>query len=315
MSRTMGGFLARVGIFASLVIAVFGGLCFLEIRAEVEKYREEVKVPPGASVLVCNDSQTGSGIDPSVCSNVFNFSTCGRTLDQAYLTMVDVLDRNPGRIRTVVFDVNPVSAVASYSPRLDQMGFAGKFWLLHYLHPGRTIRDLTTGLVVMRDNMVGRRLRHFWRAVRGLVEFESSLGGRFFSTDEVMKKTRPKAYELAVQAKAKAVRGLSDLTLESPFVTKVLDPVVALAHERGVNLLLITTPWNEDLRAAGGERELAAFTELMNRYADSRRCPYEDFLRFEMDTSCWGDGNHPTRKGARVLTEALARSLERRGML
>ena len=300
--------------FAALVIGILGGICAAEIAAEIRAYRREVRPPVGTDVLVCNDSQTGGGIDPDICPRIFNFSANGRAPDQAYMTVLDVLAADTERrIRTVVFDVSPAAAVSSLTCRLAEMGYSAKYWLIHYLHRDANVRDLTGGLVVARDNLAGRRLRHFWRAIRGRVIFQSSLFGCFSPPDIVEKRCAPERYWWAVRGKAESTKGLGALSAESPFFTTVLDPLLASVRASGRNLLLVTTPWNADLRAACGETEITAFGRAMENYARSRSCAYVNFLSSEFPDEEWGDGNHLNRMGARRFTRLLEAELDRRG--
>lgn len=307
----MKRFLIRSVLFALLVIGAIGFVCVAEIVAELRAYREELVAPDSARVVVCNDSQTGAAIDPEFDPVFFNFSAHGRALDQAYLTLIDILDRNGGdRLKTVVFDVSPASAVGSFTGPLDQMGYSGKYWLVHYLHHRESTRDFSGGLVVARDNLVGRRLRLFWRKVRGKKDFTSSLKGEFITTDIVDKRDCPMRYWGLLQAKACSAAEAGNLTATSPFATHVLDRVVALTRARGVRLVLMTTPWNRDLREACGEARLAVFSKAVADFAASRGCPYLDFLRLELAENEWGDGNHLNHAGARVFTRQLKAALQ-----
>lgn len=310
----MKRFLVRSVLFALLVIGAIGSVCVAEISAEIHAYRREVCPPDGLDVLVCNDSQTGGDVDPEVCPRVFNFSAHGRALDQAALTVLDVLEADIGRqIKTVVFDVTPAAAVASQTCRLADMGYSAKYWLIHYLHPEENIRDLDGGLVVARDNLVGRRLRHFWRALRGKVVFRSSLFGEFITTDIVDKRSCPRRYWALLKGKANSTKGLTELTVDSPFAVAVLDQLVERVRASGRNLLIITTPWNADLRTACGAAGVAAFGQVMEDYARTRNCAYANFLSAEFADEEWGDGNHLNRRGARRFTRLLADELARRG--
>lgn len=308
----MKRFLVRVAAFALLVVGVIGSVCIAEIFAELKAYREELMAPDAAQIVVCNDSQTGAAIDPEQDPAFFNFSAHGRALDQAYLTLIDILDRNgTERLKTVVFDVSPASAVGNFTGPLDQMGYSGKYWLVHYLHRRESTRNFSGGLVVARDNLVGRRLRLFWRKVRGKKDFTSSLKGEFVTTDIVDKTGCPTRYWGLLQAKARSASEAGDLTMSSPFAALVLDKVVALCRERNVRLVLMTTPWNADLREACGDDRLARFSKVVAEFAVSRGCAYLDFLRLELAEDEWGDGNHLNQAGARVFTRRLKAALEK----
>jgi len=311
----MKRFVIRIVVFVLLVVAIIGGICTAEIVAEVKAYHEELKAPAGSSVLLCNDSQLGNSVNPSICPEFFNFCAHGRTLDQSYLVMKDALDRDVGkRIRTVVFDVSPAAPWGLDDP-LDKMGFPAKYWLIHYLHRRENIRDLRGGLVVARDNLVGRRLRLFWRAVRGVAVFKSSLIGSYTFFDQCDKRDAPARFKGLLEAKVAQCEGMGNLTVYSPFCIKVLDKVVACARTHGVRLVLVTSPWHPDLLRACGRKKLSAFASVMRSFAERERCDYVDLLSLPLDESCWLDANHLNAAGAKVFTPLLKERLKGIGAL
>jgi len=309
----MKRFIVRSLAFILLVVVVIGGICAAEIAAEIGAYNEELRAPEGASVLLCNDSQLGNSVDPSIRSEFFNFCAHGRTLDQAYLVMKDALDRDTDRrIRTVVFDVSP-AAVGGLDVPLNALGFSAKYWLIHYLHRRENIRDLKNGWVVARDNLVGRRLRLFWRAVRGVGVFRSSLVGSYTHFNQCDKREAPERFQGLLKGKVSQCQDLETLTLESPFVNSVLLKVVSCAHEHGVRLVFVTTPWHPDLIRACGEGRLESFSLLMSRFAMKSGCDYLDLLRLEFEEGCWLDANHLNACGARMFTPRLFVELQKIG--
>ena len=307
----MKRFVLKLVGFAALVVAVIGGVSIAEIAAEISAYRREMVAPDGASVLFCNDSQTEQAVDPSVCSSFFNFSSSGRTLDQAYFTMCDTLDApaNKGRIRQVVFDVSPASLVWLAGRPVGDLDFSGRYYLIHLMHPkaAREFRRFDGWARTMRDNLVGRRLRHFWRAVRGKVTFESSLGGGFQAKTEVGPDS-PESFARSVDFKADQSAGCGAVK-EDDFAYRILEKVVAAAKARGVELVFVTTPWHEDLIRACGEEAMSAFERRLEAFAARHNCRYLNFLREPFPDAAWMDANHLNAAGAKLFTKLLAEHL------
>ncbi len=311
----MKKFVVKSFLFAALVVGVIGGVCALEIFAEIRAYRREVVAPPAASILVCGDSQLGNSVDPQVCPEFFNFSAHGRSLDQSYLAAIDLLRGNSGgRIRTIVLDAYPAGATISFSCGMNDMEFAGKYWLLHYLHPDETIRSLHSGLIVARDNLVGRRLRHFWRAARGKVEFHSSLEGKYTPSFEVIRRVSPAAFDGIARKKAGEAKGAADVGPDSPCFA-VLDDMARLAAGEGVEMVLVTTPWHPDLIALCGEAELDRFVASVSAWAAKRGVRYVSFLKERFPEECWLDANHLNANGAKLFTPMLLNAVRGENLL
>lgn len=307
----MKRFILKVTAFSSFIVLVFGGVCLLEIKSEVKAYRREIIAPAGSVVLVCNDSQTAMGLDPEVCKGLFNFSANGRTLDQTMLMLPDILQANPNVLKTVVIDISPATTVVDYGKSLSEIGFQAKYWLIHYLHYRKNVRSMRGGLKVVRDNMVGRRLRHFSRAMRGKIPFKSSLIGGYNPHDDSFLIENKKAFECSVVDKLKACTGLENLTADNQCF-EILDSIISIARTSGLRVVLLTTPWHVQLRDRCGEKTLERFTAVMKDYAASRQCDYIDFLRFDpQDDRDWRDANHLTKTGAQKLATALYLELQR----
>lgn len=308
----MKEFILKVVAFCGIVLLVIGGACVAEIAAEVRAYRREVIAPAGASVLLCNDSQLAHGVDPSACPDFFNFSTDGLTLDQAYLRMLDVLDApgNKDRIRQVVFDVSPASLAWLAGNPVGNLDFSGKYFLIYLLHARQAseMRSFDGWLRVARVNLVGRRLRHFWRAIRGKCKLRSSLCGGFVSKAEVGLDA-PVAFAGTVSFKRRQSEGFDRVAADG-FAYRILSRVVAAAHSRGVELVFITTPWHPDLIRACGEEPLGRFERTLSAFASAHRCRYENFLRMEFAPTEWLDANHLNASGAKRFARILWAALK-----
>jgi hypothetical protein len=300
----MKKFVIKALFFAALVVGVIGGLCAWEILAEVRAYRAEVVAPQGASILLCGDSQFGNSVDPQVCPEFFNFSAHGRALDQSYMIALDALRANKGRIRSIVVDVSPAAATWPLDSPLEDMSFSGNYWLVHYLHPRENTRDLSGGFRVVRDCLVGRRLRHAWRAIRGKVEFHSSIEGKYTPSLEVNKRDNPRLFDGLMRQKARLTKGAADIGPDS-LMFATLDKMVRLASEEGVGIVVVTTPWHPDLIELCGEAELDRFVAKLSAWAAGKGVKYVSFLKQRFPEECWLDSNHLNARGAKTFTPML----------
>lgn len=300
----MKRFILRLCLYLALVIGVIGGLCAWEIAAEIAAYRRELIAPPGASVLLCGDSQLGNAVDPTVAPAFFNFSAHGRALDQSYLIMLDALRANRGQIKTVIVDVSPAAATWPLDDPIEKMSFSGNYWLIHYLHPWENTRDLSHGLSVVRDCLVGRRLRLAWRAIRGKAEFHSSIYGHFTPQDEQNKVMNPPLYEGLLRQKAELTDGAWNIT-DDALMFAFLEKMRVLAQEGGVAFKVVTTPWHNDLITRCGEENLDRFVAKLAAWCAARDVPYVSFLKSTYPESCWCDANHLNAAGAKVFTPLL----------
>lgn len=310
----MRKFLVRTVLFVVVVAGMIGGVCIAEIVAEIKAYRREVVLPDASSVLLCNDSQFGNAVDPSVCPQFFNFSAHGRTLDQAYLTMKDVLDakENAGRIKTVVFDVAPASLTWLAGRPAGDLDFSGKFYLAYLLHwrEARELRDMDGWLKTARDNLVGRRLRLFWRTLRGNREFQSSLCGSFTPKSKALLMDAPESFAATVKLKLEQARGFEGVK-EGDFAYRILDKVVEAARARSVELVFVSTPWHDDLVNACGKDEIAMFEKRLADYAAARGCRYVNLMHCKFPAEAWMDANHLNAVGARLFTPLLGEAVKR----
>lgn len=304
----MKRFVIRSAFFAFVVILVFGSICGFELRYELNAYREEVKAPDGARILVCNDSQAAMCVNPDVEPVFFNFSAHGRMMDQAYLALIDLFAANPGRFKTVAVDISPVAAVDTFDQAISDMNYASQYYLLHWLHPRENRRDMTGQLAVFRDNMVGRRWRLFWRFLRGRGEFSSSICGRFTPVMESSALISPNNFKRQFRSRARIVNGAPALTADAP-VFSYVDDIIRLARAHGVEPVIVTTPWHSDLLNACKPEKLAAFTEVVSDYAKRNGCRYVDFLRTPLPDACWYDAQHLNLKGSKTFTPMLKSAL------
>ena len=158
---------------------------------------------------------------------------------------------------------------------------------------------------IARDVFIGKRYRHFSRALRGKLKFKSSLGGGFEPQRECLKRVDPERYKGSMKIKTASVAALDRFNRASPLFTEV-DRILAFARANGLKVVLMTTPWNEDQRAEVGEKALAPFTATVRAYAEEKDLEYLDFLRRPFPEESWFDGVHLNAKGAGEFTRLLA---------
>ena len=311
----MKRFVFRSLLFATIVTLLIGGTCALDIWYELScYYGHEIVASPSATAVLCGDSQMAMGVDPEVSPACFNFSAHGRQMDQDYLTLIDVLNKNAGRLRTVAVDVSPPAALFTYGTPLAEMGYASSYYLLHYLHLRENRRSLTGMGAAFRDHMVGRRLRMLMRTIRGVKKFKSSIAGDYSREPVCLLREDPTRYGKLLNVKLEQIRGFETVSRKSELFV-ALDCIKTLCQENGVRLVLVTTPWRPDLRArcvAGG---LDRFTAVVRDYAEEHGLMYMDFLRTEFPDEMWHDCNHLNHLGARNFTVLLRDALEERKLL
>lgn len=308
----MKRFVIKVIGFAVLVVGIIGGVWFSEILAEVRVYRLEVVAPESASILLCSDSQLGNSIDPAIAPEFFNFCAHGRTFDQQYFVMKDVLDapENKGRIKKVVIDVAPSSLAWLAENPIDGLGFAGKYYLIHLLHwrEASAIRKMDGWLKVSRDNLVGRRLRHFWRSLRGKDEFCSSMCGKYTPYYEQLLIDSPSEFEFTVKDKINQ-GAKAEIVDADGFYFQIMRKIIQAAKDRDVEIVFVTTPWHEKLIKAYGEKKIDIFEKLMTNFANEYGLRYVNFLRNEFPNDAWMDANHLNVKGSAIFTPIFASAI------
>ena len=307
----MKRFVFRVVSFVLLVVLTIGGLCALEVAAELRQYRRELKAQPEAAVFVCGDSRTELGLNPSRWPALFNFSASARTLDQTYLTAADILAANSNRFQVMIVDVSPEGMCHDYGLSVGEMGSASQYLLLYLLHRGKTSRSMSGVLGTFRDFIVDHRMHHLSRVVRGKTAFRSSLAGGYQRKEGCLKQKSPLGFAQSVEGwRVRTERLFDDPSAVAGRYFAILDRIVGLARDCGVEVVLITAPWHADLRARVGSDRLREFARTVRGYAELRGCRYLDGLNLLFPEDCWCDENHLNGKGSDAFTDFVRRWLE-----
>ena len=306
----MKKFVARLVLFALIVIVTVGGFCVAEIAAEIWVYRHhELVAPEGATVFVCGDSRTEWSLDPSVWTNLFNFSVSGRWLDKVYFTTIDIVLANPGQFKTVLVDISPEMSRLNYDLSVGEMGT--KYLLLHLIHWKESIRSLNGWLGLFRDIVTKWRLRHLWKVIRGKKRFRSSLASGYNPMTHCLKLSDPDAFSRRNRRWCDQSRKLLDNPVASTVrYFALMDCIVKLAQHNALECVFITPPYHPDLLEMAGEGRVRGFVDVVRRYARQRQCRYIDMSGLCFPDEYWADGNHLNRKRARRLTDELHRRLD-----
>ena len=298
----MKRFLLRSWLFVSTVLVTVGGVCGLETALELRCYRQELVAPEGTQVFVCGNSKPAMSLDPAVWTELFNFSHNGRPLDQTYLATIDILKANPGRFKTMLVDVAPESAYADYDAPIGDMGDASQFFLLYLLHWNERVRDLSGLVGVVRDALLFERLHLISRIVRGKATFRSSLASGFSPSESCWMLKRPELFEKSLQLWDGRTRELLKAPSARIRYFELLDRLVKLARDNGLEVVLMTTPWHQDLIRRVGADNARRFTDAVDRYAHRRCCRYLNLMEMRFPDECWLNGNHLNRRGSQVFT-------------
>lgn len=310
----MKRFVTRFATFALLVFATVGGFCALELAAEIRAYRRELIAPSHATVFVCGDSRTEWSLNPEEWPNLFNFSVSGRPLDQTFLTALDILQANAGRFRTLLVDVSVETTNLDYDLPIGCMMGGAKQFLVYFLHRDETMRDYSGSLRLARDLMVDRRLRHIWKVIRGKTRFCSSLASGYNRIDLCLKQSSPERF----------ARRLTEWTGERKHASywdpsgrvryfELLNRLLDMAQEFGVEVVLLTPPYHPDLIRTVGHENVRRFASVIRKYAQSRNCRYFDLSEKAYPDSFWTDEVHLNSKGAVAFSRDVRTLVEQNG--
>ena len=307
----MKKFLFRLSLFAGILTVLVGGLCCAEIVAEISAYRSELVAPEGADAVVCSASKSERALDPGVWPGIFNFSASGRAVDQVYLTAIDLFAANPGRFRHFILEVSPEVVREDPTAPLRCLGFSAQYYLLHLLHRDEGTRPLDGIVKVARDNLAGRRLRDYSKALRGKKPFRSALGGGFSPSTRCGRLSEPDWFKARVErVRRECDPGLDAFDPDAPALS-VIARTIDLAQSNGADVVILSCPWHRDLLAACGSNRVERFSALIRAFAAERNCRYLDLSRMDLPDDCWVDGNHVNVKGARSVTSIVRDFVDR----
>lgn len=299
----MKEFLKRFALFAALVALPASAWIAAVVALDHASYRASLKMPDGASVVVCGDSQTKDALDPALFPALFNFSNAASLNDQNLLRLKDVLDANPGKARIVLIDASPLKL--GYDPTIpvSETAAARVHFLIHVYHLGENVRPVGSWTALVRDVLFTRKFNEFRKSVLRGKRWRSSLAGGF-DPDKTHGFTDAKYRKKAlsdVAAKAERINSLPPAT-GGEELWGILAAQIALVRERGATPVLTTMPLSGPLLAAVDAERLDAFTAAAAAFAAKQGIAYLDFLRNPTDDEDWHDANHLNRSGAARFT-------------
>lgn len=327
--RNMKRFVLQVGLFALIVIGLFGSWSALLVYMEVTAYERESHMPTNTLYAVCGDSQTELGLNPALWPRFFNFSLSAIQLDQIELKTIDLLERNPGLPKVLLVDISPRKLAAqNITEPLVESRSAGKRFMLHVLRPEKSRRSLNGVAVIFRDAILVKRTKRAWKRLRKGRPYASSIGGEGTPdpalTEEMVARNREAI--LAAQATCgfrdhlKEVRdGIDEhadelnswgLVNETSETVRCICDILRYVKSKNVMPILITPPWHPELLAKARPEMLANFHAIMNSISEREGVPYLNHLEMPFPTSEWRDGNHLNEHGAVRYTELVRRAVE-----
>lgn len=328
----MRRFVIRVLSFAALAVTLFGGWSGAILWLELTSYAREAKLPADTAYAVCSDSQTEVSLLPALWPRFFNFSLSATQLDQYELKALDLLERNPGRLKAVIIDISPRKLFAQdIDTPLVEHRSAGKRFLLHALHPQASRRSMTGIPVLFRDSILVKRSAKAWKAFRKGRPYWSSIGGRgakgVAQTEDEVATNRQKL--LAGPAKCGFRDHLEEVNAgieehsaelnawgpvdENSKSVKCIKDILALVKAHGATPVLITTPYHSSFLAKIPREKLENFKATMNHISKTCDVAWFDYLEMPFADDEWRDGNHLNAHGAVRFTECVRRDVENLG--
>lgn len=324
----MKKFVLKVVGFGTIVILVFGSWSGMLFYLEVTSYARESKMPGGTVVAVCGDSQTELGLQPRIWPHFFNFSQSAIQLDQIELKTLDLLDRNPEMLQTLLIDISPRKlAVQSIDQPLIEARNASKRFLLHLLHPKESRRSLDGIVVLFRDIILVQRTKKAWSRLLKGKPYKSSLGCPGAADVRTEEQVAENRRDLLARPPVRGFRDHLDKVRASmdehaaemvewgpasvtSKTSRCIHDIVALVKSRGVRPVLITPPWHGELRARVPKALLDNFRATMREIARDNDVVWLDYLETSFADDEWRDGNHLNAHGAVRFTERVRRDVE-----
>ena len=325
----MRKFIIRSAFFGFLVLVIFGGWSAALLHLELTSYFREATIPSGVRFAVCSDSQTEVALLPEVWPRFFNFSISAIQLDQYELKILDLLDRNPGRLKALIVDISPRKLLAQDidTPLLDHRS-AGKRFLLHALHPRESRRSMGGMAVLFRDSILVKRSVKAFKAYRKGRPYLSSIGGRGSAggarTEEEATRNRDRLlrqpailgfHDHLEQVLAGIEEHGAELNAWGPVdgtskTCGCIRDILTLVKSRGVTPVLITTPYHPAFLEKIPRASLDNFRKTMREISQACDVAWFDYLEMPFPDDQWRDGNHLNSHGAVFLTERVRHDVE-----
>lgn len=320
----MKKFILKSLLFCFLCAAIFGGWSAVLLWAEISAYKREVKIPEGYTLAVCGDSHTEQGLMPAVWPELFNFSLSGMQLDQIQLKIYDLVERNPGQLKTMIVDTSPFNMMSPElsTPLIESKTF-GKRFLLHVLRPKENRRSLKGIHVIFRDAILIKRTGKVIKSWRKKRPYQSSIGGVGIATTflepgldpETIETTRecfrtnPDEVMEDIVEKTDKLGGYPKLTAKSENA-KILKEIIVFLQEHNIKPIITSTPLHREMLKRISPEAISDYKAVMRAVCSEMGVDYLDYLEVDYPDSYWGDGNHLNNRGAYVFTQKVRADVE-----
>ena len=303
----MRRFLKRLFLFASIPGSAAALWTAFVVVMDYRSYTQALPLAEGETIVVCEDSQTKDGLDPSVIRGLRNYSAAATTCDQNAMRLADVLAANRGRVRFVLLDASPLETGYDVTLPISRLNSSRVHLLLHVFHLRDNRRPFGSVLVLWRDVVFTRKFNEFRKAVLRGRPWRSSMAGGF-DPDSTKGFTDARYVQAAMEdvaEKAAKVNARPPATGGLQFFAN-LEEQVARVRAAGAVPVITTMPLSGHLRRAITPDRLSAFTREVDALAKRLGVVYMDYLGLDLPEDCWHDVNHLNRGGAKTFSERFA---------
>lgn len=300
----MKSFVLRALSFLALLALVFGGLeGFVESRPNASRYKHEwlLAHAPEVHTLILGSSHTLYGIDAATLGpDAFNLAQVSQTYryDDYLLDHYDF-----SHLRTLILPFSYFSLYEDFEHQPAQQHLAVRYriYMDCDVHP----RLSTYGFEVTHIDGLKQRLSN-WR--QGTEVFWDAQGtGTNFRLD-----TRAEAWDNGAEAAAGntyiSPEGENDEVVRLNI--GYLHHILSTARERGIRVILLTTPLSPEFRQHQDAAQTALNVSILRKTLNL--FPEVEYLDFSADTTFkdthFYDSHHLNDEGARVLTGLLPRN-------
>jgi len=299
----MRRFAKRLLLFALAPAFVAVAWTVFVVAMDYRSYTMGLKLAEGETVVVCGDSQTKDGLDPSVVTGLHNCSAAATTCDQDKMRLADVLEANPGKVRYVLLEASPLKVGYNPARPVSELNAGRVHSLLHFYHFRDNRRPYGSVLALWRDVVFTRKFNEFRKSILRGKPWRSSMLGGFAPSDGCGFTSRKYAERAAkdVREKSERFNSTEAASPDKPFFAN-LEEQVALVRSAGAVPVLMTMPLSGHLRNAMDAGRLADFTREVESLAERLDVKYLDYLRLDLPEKYWHDANHLNCDGAKAFS-------------
>jgi hypothetical protein len=308
----MKKFLTKSLTFSCILILLTAGWMASIVFVELAAYRKEIKVPDGADILVCGDSQPAHALNPELWPELFNFSKDATLLDQSRLKTIDILAANPGRINTLILDVTPLKYYGNNpSKPLSQEPASVEQMLIYLTHPHESTRPLGNLVQGFRDTILVKKTGKLHRFIKSKRPYISNLKGGYRPYEKSGLRNAPTLFEKNICRLSNEINTAPETSTETGAFEEWLKTISAARRAGVKRVVLITTPFHPRQISAIKQERIERFLSAVKAFAAENNCDYFNFLDTAIPDFGWRDGNHLNVNGAHIFTEACRKAVTR----